>query len=482
MTESISSDVIGGEGGTPETAAGSQGCDLDMVERVLREHAIETVLCVVPDTWGRLMGKRLTAAAFLRSAVGSEGVHACSYLFVVDIEMNARPGNKTSDWGNGFPDFRFIPDLGTLRVVPWLPRTAIVICDACAEDSDQLISIAPRSILKRQLRLAAQEFDLVLKAATELEFYMYTDSTEQAWARRYRDLTPISYFNADYSILQATKHEALIGRIRALMDEAGIEIESSKIEGGRGQLEITLRYGDALELADRHVLYKNGVKEISALEGMTACFMAKPAIDDYGSSCHVHTSLWNARTGMPAIGSGTEDVPGELAEPTSHFLGGQLAAARELALMYAGNVNSYKRMQRGSFAPTAVAWGSDNRSCAFRLVGEGSSRRIENRMPGADVNPYLAIAAMTISGCHGLRHRLEPGPPCAGDAYSDDGLEQVPDTLREAIELFAQSNIAGEALGMEVQEHILRQAEQELATFERECVTDWEQMRYFERI
>jgi glutamine synthetase len=448
------------------------------VEKRLRDEGIETVLCVVPDLWGRLMGKRLTTDSFLKTALRPEGLHASLYLFVVDMDMDPRPGYELSSWRTGFSDFRMVPDLTTFRLVPWLVSTAIVICDAYEEDGDQLVDVAPRSILRRQVERAAAA-ELRFKMATELEFYLYQTPPGEAWARRYLDLEPVSYYRADYHILASTATEGFIEAIRRHMNAAGIEVEFSKSEWGLGQQEINLRYADALEMADRHALYKNGVKEMAQRREQSVTFMAKPSIAEIGSSCHIHASVWDAGDAarMPDASSARE-----LSALGRSFLAGLLDHTRELTWLFAPNVNSYKRFQSASFAPTVVAWGRDNRTCGYRVVGEGESLRVENRIPGADVNPYLSCAATVIAGLDGIERQLDCGDPYDGDAYGDRELPAVPATLRDGLDLFAASSLAASALGSAVHEHLVNFGRQELAAFQHECVTDWERIRYFERI
>ncbi|MBS1870045.1 MAG: glutamine synthetase [Actinobacteria bacterium] len=451
---------------------------LEQVERLVAEGALETVLCVTPDLWGRLVGKRLTPQTFLKTALGGEGLHASLYLFVVDMEMEPRPGYAMTGWDDGFRDCRLVPDLATLRAVPWLPRTAVVLCDPCDEQTGEPVAVAPRNLLKRQLaRWAARE--TALKCATELEFYVFADEPRAAWERRYRELTPLSYYRADYHILQSTKDDWLMGRLRRAMDAAGIEIEFSKAEWGLGQQEVNLRYTDALEMADRHVLYKNGVKEMAALAGHAVSFMAKPAIDEVGSSCHVHASLWSADGAAPRFEADAGGAPGEL---LGRFIAGQAAFGRELAVLFAPNVNSYKRFQPDQFAGTNLAWGHDNRTCGLRVVGEGPALRLEHRIPGADANPYLAIAAIAAAGLAGVEQALPLPAEQRGNAAGCAAELRVPTTLREATDLFAGSEVARAAFGEEAFAHLVNFFRQELAAFDHETVTDWELVRYFERV
>jgi glutamine synthetase len=426
----------------------------------LRAGDFDTVLLALTDMQGRLQGKRLTAAHFL-DVVADEGAEGCNYLLAVDVEMNTVGGYAMSSWDRGYGDFGLRPDLATLRPVPWLPGTALVLADVVWHDGSDVVA-SPRQILRRQLgRLAERGWQAF--AATELEFQVFRDSYEDAWRAAYRDLTPANLYNVDYSLLGTARVEPLIRRIRNGMAGAGLRVENSKGECNLGQHEINFRYGPALQAADEHVIYKNGAKEIAAQEGMAISFMAK--FDEReGSSCHIHLSL---------------DAFGDEAVFRA-FLAGQLAGLRELALFHAPNVNSYKRYQPGSFAPTAVRWGRDNRTCAMRVVGHGPSLRVENRAPGADVNPYLALAAMIAAGLHGIDAGLELEPAFEGNAYEDDG-PKLPRTLREARDALAGSALAREAFGDEVVEHYLNYARVELDAFDA-AVTDWERFRGFERL
>lgn len=451
---------------------------LDALEREIAEGAIDTVVCATPDIWGRLVGKRLTGRTFLKTALAEEGLHGSLYLYVVDMDMDPRPGYPLSNWETGFSDFRFVPDLTTLRRVPWLDKTAVVVCDPYHEDSDDLVEVSPRVVLRRQVE-AAGELGVTFKCASELEFYLFRNRTDEAWQKRYRDLEPLSSYRADYHILQSTKDEWIIRQIRNAMNDAGIEVEFSKSEWGLGQQEVNLKYVDVLEMADRHLLYKNGVKEIAALNGLTATFMAKPSIDEIGSSFHVHASIWDAEDDRSLMAD--DESPHHMSEVFRYALGGMLEAARELTWMSAPNVNSYKRFLPDSFAPTAITWGVDNRTCGFRVVGEHDSLRVENRIPGADANPYLAFAATIAASLHGIREKIGCGDPYLGNAYEATDVARVPSSLHEAIDAFEASALARSALGDEVFEHLLNFARQEQLAFENETVTDWERIRYFER-
>jgi glutamine synthetase len=443
------------------------GMNLDQLRNAAQAGRIDTVLLAFADMQGRLQGKRLTARHFLEAVV-EHGAEACNYLMAVDVEMNTVDGYAISSWERGYGDFAMVPDFATLRLIPWHTKTALCLADLAWEDGGPVVE-SPRQVLRRQLdRLA--ERGLKASAATELEFIVFKDTYEQAFEKGYRDLVPANQFNLDYSLLATARIEPLIGRIRRQMDEAGLLVENSKGECNDGQHEINFTYSDALTAADGHSIYKTGAKEIAAQEGMAITFMAKYNQRE-GSSCHIHLSL--QRADGTALFASDETA-------FERFLAGQLATLRELTLMYAPNVNSYKRFAEGSFAPTAVAWGRDNRSCALRVVGHGDALRIELRLPGADVNPYLALAAMIAAGLHGLDAELELEPRVEGNAYTSR-KPRVPGTLREAHDLFAKSKLAKEAFADDVVKHYLNAARVELAAFEA-AVTDWERVRGFERL
>jgi glutamine synthetase len=458
--------------------------DARSLESQVRSGDIDTVLTVVPDGYGRLLGKRVVGRHFVDHVL-EEGVHACIYLFTVDMEMEPLPGFTLTSWERGYGDMKLVPDLGTLRVIPWLPKTALVFCDVHGEDGAP-IEEAPRWVLKRQVeRAAAQGY--VVKTAAELELYCFRETFEQARAKRYHALTPVSDYLEDYHILQTTREEPLVRAIRNGMEAADIPVETSKGEWGRGQEEINLVYADALEMADRTALYKHGAKEIAHLQGCSLTFMAKYDMGAAGSSFHLHSSLWD-RAGARALFApsrgGNGRAPNGRAAWTPLFgqwLAGQMAMARELAYFYAPGVNSYKRYQAGSFAPTRIAAGWDNRTCGFRLCGEGASFRVENRIPGADANPYLAFAATIAAGLHGIQHKLKAPKPYEGSAYEDTTLAQVPKTLREAIGELERSKVARTAFGDRVVDHYLHAARLEQQAFDQ-AVTDWDLLRYFERI
>jgi glutamine synthetase len=429
---------------------------------------IDTVLLAITDMQGRLQGKRLAARHFL-DAIVEHGAEGCNYLLAVDVDMNTVKGYAMASWDRGYGDFAMKPDLSTLARVPWHPGTAICIADVMWEDGAPVVA-SPRQILARQVeRLAERGWEAF--AATELEFIVFEDTYEQAWDRGYRDLTPANRYNVDYSLLGTARVEPLLRRIRNEMAGAGMYVEDAKGECNFGQHEINFRYGLALEAADRHAIYKNGAKEIASQEGKAITFMAKWDQRE-GNSCHIHLSVTHA-DGSPLFAN-DDAVFGA-------FLAGQLATLRELTLFLAPNVNSYKRFAADSFAPTAVAWGHDNRTCALRVVGHGPAKRIECRVPGGDVNPYLALAALIAGGLHGVEAGLRPPAPCDGNAYALAEAQRVPSTLRDARDLFASSAVAREAFGQEVVDHYLNYARVELDAFDA-AVTDWERFRGFERL
>ncbi|MFG2122247.1 glutamine synthetase family protein [Streptomyces sp. NPDC048710] len=431
---------------------------------------IDTVVLAFPDMQGRLQGKRFAARFFLDEVL-QHGTEGCNYLLAVDTEMNTVDGYAMSSWDRGYGDFAMHPDLATLRRIPWHPGTALLVADLAWNDGAPVVA-APRQILRRQLdRLA--ELGYTAQVGTELEFIVFKDSYEQAWDANYRDLTPANQYNIDYSILGTGRIEPLLRRLRNDMAAAGLTVESAKGECNPGQHEIAFRYDEALRTCDQHALYKTGAKEIAAQEGVSITFMAKYN-EREGNSCHIHLSL------ADADGDNAMARDGGMSDVMRHFLAGQLAALRDFSLLYAPNINSYKRFQPGSFAPTAVAWGHDNRTCALRVVGHGRSLRFENRLPGGDVNPYLAVAGLVAAGLYGIEQKLELPEPCPGNAYTAD-FEHVPTTLREAAELWENSPIAKAAFGDEVVAHYRNMARVELEAFDA-AVTDWELRRSFERL
>src|ERR1700757_3490284 len=434
---------------------------------------IDTVIVAFTDMQGRLMGKRVSARLFL-DEVAEHGAECCNYLLAVDVEMNTVGGYAMSSWDTGYGDMVMTPDFSTLRVIPWLPGTALVMADLSWDDGSP-VTAAPRSILARQIdRLAAR--GLVPYVGTELEFIVFDNTYREAWTLGYRGMTPGTDYNVDYAMLASSRLEPVLHDIRLGMIGAGMYCEGVKGECNRGQQEIAFRYDHALVTCDNHTIYKNGAKEIADQHGKSITFMAK--FDEReGNSCHIHISLRGDDGSVvfadPAAERGMSPLFG-------HFIAGQLATLREFTLLYAPNINSYKRFAEGSFAPTAVAWGMDNRTCAVRVVVHGTSMRMENRAPGGDVNQYLAVAALIAGGLHGIEQQLELPEPLAGNAYAS-GSERLPTTLAEAADLFAESKVAREAFGDDVVAHYLNNAHVELTAFNA-AVTDWERVRSFERL
>src|SRR5215472_10159420 len=444
---------------------------------------IETVTRAFPDMRGRLAGKRLSAEYFLEE-VAEHYAEGCNYLLAVDVDMNTVGGYEMSSWERGYGDFVLRPDLSTLRRVPWLPATALLLADVTWLDGAP-VPASPRQILLAQVARLAERGWVTL-AGTELEFIVYRDSYEQAADKGYANLVPANQYNVDYSILGTSRIDALLRNITSGMAGAGMYVESAKGECNFGQHEIAFRYADAVTTCDNHSIYKTGAKEIAAQEDMSLTFMAKPNLRE-GNSCHIHLSLrehaGQGPDGKPGLGGRpvlAGDGPHGLSRLGEHFLAGQLAAMRELTLVYAPNINSYKRFVPGSFAPTAVRWGVDNRTCALRLVGHSQSLRVENRTPGGDVNPYLAIAGMIAAGLAGIDNELSLEEAFGGNAYIDDG-PKVPHTLHAALELWENSALAKQAFGGDVVDHYANYARVELAAFDA-AVTDWELRRGFERL
>src|SRR5713101_9346111 len=445
---------------------------LEQLRVAVDEDEIDTVVLAFTDMQGRLQGKRLSAEFFL-DEVAEHYSEGCNYLLAVDVDMNTVDGYAMSSWDRGYGDFVMAPDMGTLRRIPWHEGTVLVIADLTWLDGMPVLA-SPRQILAAQTaRLADRGWTAM--AGTELEFIVYQDTYEQAAAKDYRDLIPANEYNVDYSILGTSRIEPLLRRIRNQMAGAGLYVESAKGECNLGQHEIAFRYAEAVTTCDNHSIYKTGAKEIAAQAGMSITFMAKPNARE-GNSCHIHLSL-RGEDGTPVLAG---DGPYGLSKLGEHFLAGQLAAMRELTLCYAPNINSYKRYVPGSFAPTAVRWGVDNRTCALRLVGHGLALRVENRVPGGDVNPYLAVAGMIAAGLHGIDNELSLEEAFGGNAYTDEG-PKVPHSLRDALELWENSALAKQAFGGDVVSHYANYARVELAAFDA-AVTDWELRRCFERL
>lgn len=444
----------------------------DSLRIAVADGSVDTVVVAITDLQGRLQGKRLGAQYFLDDVL-EHGTEGCNYLLAVDIEMNTVGGYAISSWDRGYGDFVMAPDLSTLRLVPWQPGTALLLADAAWLDGAPVVE-SPRQVLQRQLsRLTERGWTAYV--GTELEFIVFDDGYEAAWSRGYSDMTPSNQYNVDYSVLGTGRVEPLLRAIRLGMRDAGMQVESAKGECNFGQHEIAFKYTDALRTCDNHVIYKTGAKEIAAQHGKSLTFMAKYN-EREGNSCHIHLSLRD-NDGNPVFAGDRQGGTSPLFE---QFLAGQLAGLRELSYFFAPNINSYKRYQPDTFAPTAVAWGFDNRTCSLRVVGHGPSLRFENRLPGGDVNPYLAVAAMIAAGLHGIDHELALEAPFAGNAYVSDA-PRVPTTLREAAHLLADSEIARSALGDEVVEHYSNTARVELAAFDA-AVTNWELIRGFERM
>jgi glutamine synthetase len=439
---------------------------LDELRADVESGAIDTVVVAFTDMQGRLMGKRVQAEFFLEDTV-DHGAEGCNYLLALEMEMDPVPGYALASWDQGYGDFRLRPDMDTLRRIPWLEGTALVLSDVLKHDGAD-VNPSPRQVLKAQVA-RAEELGLAPMFGSELEFFVLKESYAEAHAKHYRDLTPSVPYILDYHILATTYDEPLIRQIRNGMQAAGIRVESSKGEAWPGQHEINFRYADAVTMADNHTVYKNGAKEIAHLNGCSITFMAKPDHTWIGSSCHIHSSLWR---------DGENAFAGE-SEIFERYLAGQIAALKDLAIFMAPTINSYKRYSAGSWAPTTLAWGHDNRTCGFRIVGEGKAMRTETRIPGGDVNPYLSFAALLAAGLYGIENELELPPPLEGNAYESDA-ERFPHSLREAIAALEESTIARQALGDEVVDHYLNYARTEQRLFD-EVVTCYERERLFER-
>jgi glutamine synthetase len=444
---------------------------LDELNGLIDKREIDTVILAFPDMQGRLVGKRVSARLF-QDEVAAHGAEACNYLIAVDVEMNTVGGYTLSSWETGYGDMVLTPDFDSLRLIPWLPGTALVMADLGSVEGDRLIQ-SPREILRTQLA-RLEKLGLTAFVGTELEFIVFDDSFRQAFAKGYTGLTPASDYNIDYAILASTRMEPLLHDIRLGMEGAGMYCEGVKGECNFGQQEIAFKYTEALATCDNHTIYKNGAKEIADAHGKALTFMAKYN-EREGNSCHIHLSVRDAKGKAVMSGNGEHGF----SKLMEHWTAGLLATMRELTLFFAPNINSYKRYVEGSFAPTAVAWGLDNRTCALRIVGHGPSLRVENRVPGGDVNPYLAVAAIIAGGLHGIENELELEPMLTGNGYTSDG-PRVPSTLRDARDLFAASQVAENAFGEDVVAHYLNNARVELAAYDA-AVTDWERVRGFER-
>ena len=442
---------------------------LEQLKGMVKKGEIETVLAGFTDHYGRLMGKRFDAEMFV-DEVAEGGGHACDYLLTVDMEMEPVPGYKFANWELGYGDVHMVADMDTLRIATWLEKTAFVLCDVKSEKTHDYVAVAPRSILRRQVD-AAKKAGYTGYAATELEHYLFTNTFRQAAQLDYRNLEPAGWYLEDYHILQGTRTEGFHAAARRHLKNSSVPVETSKGEWGKGQHELNIRYAEVLDMADRHAIFKQALKEIAESMGMSVTFMAKFAADGAGSSCHIHFSLWrdkkNAFTGQ--------------SDTFKHFLGGWIAHVPDVMVFYAPTVNSYKRYVDGSWAPTRMAWSRDNRTAGFRVVGSGQSLRIECRIPGADCNPYLALAASLASGLDGIKNKIKPPEVFVGDIYQARNLPRVPYTLSQALETFENSKFVKAAFGAEVVEHYSHFYRTEAAAFDK-AVTDWERRRYFERI
>jgi glutamine synthetase len=440
---------------------------LSELEKAVGDGSIDTVVVAFTDMQGRLMGKRLHGEFFLEGQIAEHGAEGCNYLLALDMEMDPISGYQIASWERGYGDFSLMPDMATLRHIPWLEATALVLCDVGWHDGTP-VNPSPRQVLKRQVERAV-ELGYEPMFGSELEFYLLKESFEEAHAKHYRDLTPSVPYILDYHILATTYDEPLIRQIRNGMQGAGIPVETSKGEAWPGQQEINFRFAEAVTMADNHTIYKNGAKEIAHLNGCSITFMAKPDHTWIGNSCHIHSSLWRDAENAFA---GESDV-------FKHYLAGQIACLRELAVFLAPTINSYKRFAAGSWAPTTLAWGHDNRTCGFRIVGHGGALRAETRIPGGDANPYLAFAALLAAGIYGIENELELPPGLEGNAYESDA-ERFPHSLREAIDALEKGTMARGALGDDVVDHYLNYARTEQRLFD-EVVTCYERERMFER-
>jgi glutamine synthetase len=450
---------------------------IEQLKAAIERDDVDTVVVAIADMQGRLQGKRLSARYFINEVV-EHGTEGCNYLLAVDVDMNTVDGYSMSSWERGYGDFVMHPDFDTLRLTPWQPGSALLIADLQWEDGSDVVA-SPRQVLRRQLARLA-ELGLTAYTGTELEFIVFRDTYEEAWDKGYSNLVPANQYNVDYSLLGTARIEPLLRRIRRSMEGAGLYVESAKGECNFGQHEIAFRYADALTTADNHSVYKEAAKEIAAQEGMALTFMAK-FNEREGNSCHIHISVRGNgdKYGQDETVMVDPDNSHEMSPLGRSFVAGQLKHMRELTLLSAPNINSYKRFVPGSFAPTTVAWGRDNRTCAVRLVGHGQGLRMENRVPGGDINPYLATSALVAAGIDGIENELELEDALVGNAYNAD-LPKVPHTMDDALRLWEGSEFARSAYGDDVVDHYANMAKIELASYSS-TVTDWERRRNFER-
>jgi glutamine synthetase len=449
---------------------------LKQLNDAVQKEEIETVLIVFSDMYGRFMGKRIDAEFFIDEA--KDGVGACNYLLATDMDMSNVPGFEFTSWESGYGDFHLVPDFATLRNASWLFKTALVICDVTDEKTHELVNIAPRSLLKKQLAKAT-EAGFSAMAASELEYFTFKETYDEAFKLDYQDLEPTGNHIEDYHITQGTREEPLHGELRYHLKHSGIPVETSKGECGLGQHELNIRYADALTMADRHCIFKQCAKDVADAQELSLTFMAKPLQSQSGSSCHIHFSLWMKDINAFAGKENIADI--ECSDIFRYFLGGWMKHMEAFMVFYAPTINSYKRFQDASWAPTRLAWSNDNRTAGFRIVGHGQSLRIECRIPGADINPYLAYTAALASGLDGIKNKIEPPEHFSGDVYAAVEIPHVPMSLEHAVQLFEESDFTKEALGEDVVTHYAHFYYNEINRFNN-AVTDWERKQYFEQI
>ena len=449
---------------------------IEELKEKVADETIETIVVAFTDHYGRLVGKRFDAEFFLETA--DDGTHGCDYLLTTDMEMEPVEGYAFANWELGYGDFHLVPDLHTLRVADWLGKTGIVLCDIQNEKTHRWVEVAPRSILRKQLMLA-KKMGHTCFAASELEYYLFENNYREASEKNYHDLKPVGWYLEDYHIMQGSRTEYFNAAARRHLKNSGVPVENSKGEWGLGQHELNVRYADVLEMADRHIIYKQCLKELADKLDISVTFMAKYHEDRAGSSCHIHMSLWdgnkNAFMGRKKFG------PVQGSDIFKYFLGGWIKNVSDIMPFYAPTVNSYKRYVDASWAPTRLAWSFDNRTAGFRVVGKGNSLRIECRIPGADCNPYLAFAASLACGLDGIKNKIEPPKIFEGDVYAAKELPRVPYSLAEATERFEKSRFAKRVFGKKVVGHYAHHFKMEQQAFNN-AVTDWERKRYFERI
>ncbi|OQY24869.1 MAG: glutamine synthetase [Anaerolineaceae bacterium 4572_32.2] len=454
--------------------------DLDTLREMIAREEIETIITAFPDLYGRLIGKRIAGPFFVEEVI-EHGVHVCDYVLTADMEMDPVPGYRFASWEQGYGDIHCRPDWNSLRLATWLDKTAIVFCDVYDEDAGDLVEIAPRTVLKRQME-RAKDLGFLPMGGAELEMFIFQETYESARQKGFQNLQPFGGYIEDYHILQGTREEPLIGAIRRHLDRSGVPVEFSKGEWGAGQHEINVRYADFLEMSDRSIIFKQVCKEVAMQQSLAVTFMAKWHENAAGNSLHIHSSLWDQDGRSLFAGNGKlPGLPTGASDLFRWYLGGLMAHAREVSLFFAPTVNSYKRYRAGSFAPTSIAWAYDNRTAGFRIVGHGDSLRVECRIPGADANPYLAFAATLAAGLDGIQNQTEPPPAFDGDVYAASELPRVPASLNEAIREFESSTFVRRVFGDQVTDHYLHFARTEQRKFD-ETVTTWERARFFERI